>query len=164
MTYDTNYELPEHRRRVEAWREWLPKRFRFNTFGTLHFNQGEVSLVYARKRLFRFLTDIQKRPSMFGEKFYEIPWQFRIDGVIVPELINSSTHYHFLLQIPDSKIQTFYELGETTWKKVTESGKFWSKKVLGEDHWRRIISYATKETHKDENYGNLILVRECWHQ
>ena len=164
MSYETINELPEHRRRVEAWREWLPTVFQFNAFGTLHFNKDRVSLEYARKHLFRFLTDVQKKPSMFGAKFYELPWHQRIDGVVIPEEINASTHYHFLLQLPDSKIQTFYDRGRTVWKKVSKSGHFWLKEDLNPDHWKKIISYATKETHKDENYGNLILVRECWHQ
>jgi len=158
----TFIELPEHRRRVEAWREWLPTVWKFNTFGTLHFNQGAVSLTYAQKRLFRFLTDVQKKGVLFGRRFYELPWNERIDGVLVPEKINDSTHYHFLFQMPQEKIQTFYIEGIRAWKKVNESGVMWLKEQHDPEHWKKIISYATKEQHKDNNYQNLILVRECW--
>lgn len=159
----TAIELPEHRRRVEAWRQWLPTVWKFNVFGTLHLNADSVSLDYARRRLFRFLTDVQKPHSMFGKKFYNLPWRHRIDGIVVPEKIKESTHYHFLFQMPPHKIQTFNDIGERVWKKVTESGKFWLKEQTDPSHWERIISYATKETHKENNYQNLILVREFWH-
>ena len=155
-------ELPEHRKRVQAWREWLPQRWNFNVFGTLHFNQSDVTLTYGRKRLFRFLTDVQKKGVLFGRKFYELPWEERIDGVIVPEKIDCNIHYHFLFQMPSSKIQHFYSEGARVWKTVHEPGKFWSREQSDPAQWEKIISYATKEQHKDLNYQNLILVRECW--
>ena len=156
--------LSPHRRRVEAWREWLPTVWQFNAFCTLHFHQA-VPLDHARSRLWRFLTDMQRHATIFDFNFYERPWSERIDGVIIPEKIEYSTHYHLLLQIPEySQVISFYENGPQIWKRISKTGTFYIKEQTDPEEWKKIISYATKESHKDLNYGEMILVRELWHR
>ena len=153
-------EILPHIQRVDALREHIVSFFNLNRFVTASFNLHGLSTDQGRKRLRFFLRDTEKK--LFGKRVNHLPATERLDGIIFPEHIGSNFHYHMTLQVPPSKLEQFDSLAPKVWERVFDAGSIHIQNPLTHNDWKKVVSYVTKESHKELNFENFVLLREFW--
>ena len=126
----------------EQWDFWI----------TLNFNQ-QRSFTTASAALMKFEARLNR--SILGKNWRKKPMDQRVQFIAFPEHPETNFHYHVFIRTP--KAERFEALATKHWRTLVPGGQAHVKTVEGDENWKEVSGYSTKDQYQAQLMENMVL-------